>query len=271
VSVLDRIGNPGPEHLERARALWESAPAPLREAARHPERAVALAYALLAAPPGAERERQLAVVRRDDAAAAPTVEALLAAAAGLEQDARLPLLEVAAAALGTLPPERFAVFARTARDLVEGDRRVDLSEWMLSRLLLRHLRERIEPGKPAKPRYRSIGAFADEAVVLLSALAHAGHGDADGAERAFEAAAREVGLEGARLRAANLCPPRALEAALETFAQLFPEEKRRLVAACAASVAADQRVLPREAELFRVVSDWLGAPVPPLLPGQSLA
>jgi hypothetical protein len=122
-----------------------------------------------------------------------------------------------------------------------------------------------------KPRYRAIGAFADEAAVLLSALAHAGHEDAAGAERAFAAAAREIGLTGARLRATEACPPRALEGALETSALHVPEEKRRLVAACAASVAADQRVLPREAELFRVVSDWLGAPVPPLLPGQLLA
>ena len=270
-SALDRIGNPGPEHLQRARALWDSAPEPLREAARHPESAVALAYAVLMAPEGAERARQLAVVEHDDPAAAALVPALLEATGALEHDARLPLLEVAAAALGTLPPERFSGFSRTVRELVEGDRRVDLSEWMLSRLLLRHVRDKVQPSRPPRPRYRSVAAFPEEAAVLISALAHAGHDDAAGAERAFAAGAAEVGLGGARLCAPDGCPPRALEAALETFALLFPEEKRRLVTACAASVAADARVLAREAELFRVVSDWLGAPVPPLLPGQLIA
>ena len=57
----------------------------------------------------------------------------------------------------------------------------------------------------------------------------------------------------------------------ETFALLIPEEKRRLVSACAASVAVDGQVTARESELFRVVGDWLGAPVPPLLPGQLLS
>jgi hypothetical protein len=270
-SALDRIGRPGPEHLARARALWDSAPEPLREAARRPERAVALAYALLLAPAGPERARQLAVVQRDDPAASETVAVLLRATGELDPEARLPLLEVAAAALGALPPERYGRFSRTVRDLVEGDRRVELTEWMLSRLLLRQLRERLEPVRPAKPRYRAVGAFADEASVLLSALAYAGHDDAAGAQRAFAAAAREVGLDGASLRSPEGCPPRALESALDTFALLFPEEKRRLVSACAASVAADDHVHPREAELFRVVSDWLGAPVPPLLPGQLLA
>jgi Zn-dependent protease with chaperone function len=270
-SALERVGRPGPEHLERARALWDSAPEPLRAAARRTDGAVALSYALLMAAPGSERERQLAVVRRDDPAAAAATVALLASTGALEPDARLPLLEVAAAALGTLPPERYATFSRTVRDLVEGDRRVELTEWMLSRLLLRQLRARLEPVRPAKPRYRAVGAFADEASVLLSALAHAGHDDAAGAQRAFAAAAREVGLDGVSLRSPESCPPRALESALDTFALLFPEEKRRLVSACAASVAADDHVHPREAELFRVVSDWLGAPVPPLLPGQLLA
>src|SRR5690606_15844363 len=119
---------------------------------------------------------------------------------------------------------------------------------------------------------RSIAPFADEAAVLLSALAHAGHEDDDGAERAFAEGAAEAGLpRGARMRGRDECPPRALEAALETFAQLVPEEKRRLVSACAASVASDGRVTSREAELFRVAADWVGAPVPPLLPGQPLS
>ena len=59
-SGLDRIGRPGPEHLE-PRALWESTPEPLRAAAHHADSALALACTLLLAPRG--RERQLALVR----------------------------------------------------------------------------------------------------------------------------------------------------------------------------------------------------------------
>src|SRR5690606_19898380 len=113
--------------------------------------------------------------------------------------------------------------------------------------------------------------FEEEVAVLLSALAHAGHEERASAERAFAAAAAAAELPSLRPCAPLACSPRALEGALDTFAQLVPEAKRRLIAACAASVAADGRVHPREAELFRVVSDWLGAPVPPLLPGQRVA
>jgi len=270
-SGLDRIGRPGPEHLERARALWESTPEPLREATRHSDDALALACTLLLAPAGPERERQLALVRSADPAAAERMSALLPHAVDLDPDARLPLIEVAAASLATLPRDRHQTFASLVRDLVEGDRVVELSEWVLSRLLLRHLRDRLEPSKPPKARYHAIAAFADEATVLLSALAYAGADEDAAAERAFSVAADEAGLRGARPCARHACPPRALEPALETFALLIPEEKRRLVSACAASVAVDGQVTARESELFRVVGDWLGAPVPPLLPGQLLS
>ena len=199
------------------------------------------------------------------------VSTLLPHVVELNPEARLPLIEVAAAALATLPHERHEAFARLVRDLVEGDRVLELSEWVLSRLLLRHLRDRLEPRRPPKARYRAISAFTDEAIVLLSALAYAGTDEDAAAERAFKVAADEAGLRGARVYARDACPPRALESALETFALLIPEEKRRLVSACAASVAADGLVTARESELFRVVGDWLGAPVPPLLPGQLLS
>jgi hypothetical protein len=270
-SALELIGKPGPAHLERARSLWGAVPEALRDAARTTESAIALSYAVLLAPPGPERDRQRALVREREPALDASVGALAAAAEGLDPEARLPLLEVAAAALGSMSPGRFDAFTETVRGIVEGDRVVELSEWVLSRLLLRHLRERLEPGTPPKPRYRSIGAFREEATVLLSALAYAGHDDDAGANAAFAAAAVEAGLASAGPCGRAGCPPRALESALETFALLMPEEKRRLVSALAASVAADRRVTEREAELFRVVADWLGAPVPPLLPGQLLA
>jgi len=56
------------------------------------------------------------------------------------------------------------------------------------------------------------------------------------------AIADEAGLEGMSPCGRDACPPRALESALETFALLIPDEKRRLVSACAAAVAADGRV-----------------------------
>ena len=270
-SGLDRIGRPGPEHLERARALWESAPEPLREATRNADGALALACTLLLAPAGPERERQLAVVRSSDADAGVRVSTLLPHVVELDPEARLPLIEVAAVALATMPRERHEAFASLVRDLVEGNRVLELSEWVLSWLLLRHLRDRLEPRRPPKERDHAIAAFADEATVLLSALAYAGTDEDAAAEQAFTVAADEAGLRGARVCARDACPPRALESALETFALLIPEEKRRLVSACAASVAADGHVTARESELFRVVGDWLGAPVPPLLPGQLLS
>ena len=40
--------------------------------------------------------------------------------------------------------------------------------------------------------------------------------------------------------------------------------------AAATSIASDRHVTASEAELFRVVAEWLDCPVPPLLPGQAV-
>ena len=80
----------------------------------------------------------------------------------------------------------------------------------------------------------------------------------------------ELRLESAKPLPVERCTPRLLEAALATLAELVPQQKKRLLAACAATIAQDAQVSLAEAELFRVVADWLECPAPPLLPGQRL-
>ena len=63
----------------------------------------------------------------------------------------------------------------------------------------------------------------------------------------------------------------ALDRALDTLAAVAPRGKRQLIDACAATIAADREVTVREGELLRAIADALGAPMPPILPGQKLA
>jgi hypothetical protein len=57
---------------------------------------------------------------------------------------------------------------------------------------------------------------------------------------------------------------------LQTLNQSVPAVKRRIVAACAACILANQRVTVREAELLRAICDTLECPMPPLF-GQDAA
>ena len=121
-------------------------------------------------------------------------------------------------------------------------------------------RGRATPGSPA----------SGPKSLVLSALAHAGSREPSAAKKAFDQVAVELRLDRAHLKAPDACTPRALEAALDTLAELRAVQKRRILAACAAAVAADRRVVTAEAELFRGVASWLDCPAPLLLPRQSL-
>ncbi|MBW3534405.1 MAG: M48 family metallopeptidase [Gemmatimonadetes bacterium] len=269
--VLERIGSPSPEHVAYARRLMAQVPEPLREAAHDPVGAPARLHSLLPGrdPGGAARSR--ALEGPGGAAIAEAARRLASAVEALPAEARLPLVEAAAGTLTALPRAEAERFVRALRALASGEDGLALEEWLLVRLVVRHLEQHLEPARSRSRGYRSLRPFAAECSVLLSALAHAGHAEGAGARDAFAAAADALEAPGLELRSAGEArEPRLLEAALETLSGLVPPMKKRLVRACATSVAADRTVTPREAELFRVVADSLGVPVPPLLPGQRL-
>jgi hypothetical protein len=61
------------------------------------------------------------------------------------------------------------------------------------------------------------------------------------------------------------CSLARLDAALKTLAEASPTLKRQILGACAACVAADGKVTPRETELLHAVAANLGVPIPPIV------
>jgi Zn-dependent protease with chaperone function len=270
--LLARLGEPGPEHIAYAQRLMAGLAPALRAAAHEPEGARALSYALLSAQDSSVRDAQ---DRRVEEAEGPeTVDKVRALRGELGRggrEARLPISEVLVGTLKALPPERYQAFRSLVRQLVEEDGRMELSEWVLAGFLLHRLDGHFRARRPSRARYSRITGLSSEITFLLSALAHAANSDPTRARAAFDAAARELDFRGAQPADPERCTPRVVEASLTTLAELAPRLKKRLLSACAASIAADEEVTPAEAELFSVVADWLDCPAPPLLPGQRLA
>jgi hypothetical protein len=107
------------------------------------------------------------------------------------------------------------------------------------------------------------------ASVLLSALARFGHGDAQAQRVALAAGAARLVERGDTLPLLPVeqCGPDQLDAALQRLFQANPALKRRIIDACAWTIAADGTVQAGEAELLRVVSMMLGCPMPPFADG----
>jgi hypothetical protein len=259
----------GPRTSAYASTLLASLPDPVADAARDPSGACALVYALLLDPDDESvRNAQLAHLA-DDASAPAVQEArkLSTDVRRLGAEARLPVVEMALPALRRLSPAQFEPFSANVDHLVEADRRVDLFEYALRRMLLQPPGPQFGKSAGRGWPHTTVPPLVQPTAILLSALARADRSETSDPPRSFRA-----GLEALQwpLSPIEILPPEAtgLEAvdfALKVLAVSAPRLKKRVLEACAACIGANGLVTTEEGELLRAVADALDCPMPPLM------
>jgi hypothetical protein len=169
--------------------------------------------------------------------------------------------------LRSLSVDEYERFRSVVDALMQSDRRIDLFEYTLSRMIQRHLARHFEGARPTPLRFRSLATLVPDARVLLATLARVGSRTEEEAERAFRHGAQALQLKGS---AGAILPARestlaSVDHALQRYDAAAPALKRSLMLACAATVMADDTVTDREAELIRAIGDALDCPVPPFV------
>jgi hypothetical protein len=165
------------------------------------------------------------------------------------------------------------VFRSAVERLIAADAKLSLFEFTLQRVLLRHLEPHFHPARPPAVAYGSLRAVSRQASLLLSILAHAGQAQPERAAQAFARGAQQLADARAvtTLLPFEQCGLADLDRALAELAKASPAMKRKLIEACAAAIAFDKRVTIQEGELLRAIADSLDCPMPPFLPGQTVA
>ncbi|MEX0774626.1 MAG: M48 family metallopeptidase [Phycisphaeraceae bacterium] len=271
--AVQAIGQPGADHLAYAHDLVAAIPDPLKAAAREPYGARALIYALLLSQDAAVGQRQMDYLRGESEAPVHVLtQRLLPHLSSLDPNARLPLIDMAIPALRSLAAGQYQEFRRSVLALMRADERLDLFEWALGRIIMRHMDPHFaQRARPQAVQFYSLKPVAAACATLLSALAYLGHEDDPGAAAAFASGVAQLGGVNVQRQAKSAVGFDAIDAALDALDMVSPREKRRLLNACAACIAADRQITVREGEMLRAVADALSCPMPPLLPGQPLA
>ena len=273
---IAQIGRPTQAHLDYATHLIESLPERIAAVAHEPFGARALIYAMVIDKEAEPRQHQLERLRQfADAGVRKEFEALLPLVEQLDPAARLPLVDLTIPALRELSPGQYGAFKANLDVLVRADDQIDLFEWTLHRILLKHLDAQFQPVRRPPVRYKSLTPLVGECASLLSTLAYIGTHDHAKAADAFLQAAAKLQLSGLTLQPVEACGLDAVSEALDKLRGLSPRfaarSVRRLLEACATCISADGQITVREAELFRALGDSLDCPMPPLLPGQPLS
>jgi Zn-dependent protease with chaperone function len=269
-SVLPSLGNPTPLHLKYAGQLRDSLPDSVKAAAREPLDAVALIYAMLLSPDETPRTTQLAgLAQRVEPAVHQKTAALYPDVSGAAAHAHLPMVNLALGALRQLTAEQFQQFSQTLEWLIESDGKIELFEFVLQKIVLRHLALQFSGARPPVAQYYTLKPLLPDCAVVLSALANIGSSDATEIEKAFETGAPylrapdniELGL-----LPREQCGVDQIDAALNRLALAVPTIKKNLIEACVYTVGADDVIVESEAELLRAVADTLDCPIPPFVP-----
>lgn len=286
-TLPDVVGRPDDRSYRTADAIIDTTQIPCLDAARDPCAAHLLVYALLLPrEDGAINNRTRSVTEPTDANVAQSTalqalkESERSDIARLHQTLtnsddlhRLALLELAVPALKQMSRPQYKAFVGRVVQLIKADKKIELFEWVLHRLLLKELTPHFERPRTPKIRYRKVEKVIDSMAMLIAVLSHYGHDDKREREDAYRAAMHELNLP-------NVPEPptvttndnfSALNKALAELRDLTPLQKPRVLKACAQSVLFDQQINPREGALLQGISAALDCPLPPSVVAKPLA
>ncbi|MGH8024754.1 MAG: M48 family metalloprotease [Limisphaerales bacterium] len=268
-AILPNLGNPTPLHLKYAEQLRDSLPDNVRAAAREPSDAMALVYAMLLSDDENRRAQQLAGLEQQAGAAIRQKTAtLFPDVSQAAAHAHLPMLNLALGALKQLSPVQFETFNKTLNWFITSDGKIGLFEFVLQKVVLRHLNSRFHGATKPIAQYYSVKPLGPDCSVALSALAIAGSKDEGGVQKAFDTGApylRAPADTDLRLLPPEECDLDQLDAALNRLVLAAPIIKKNVIEACIHVIGADGVILESEAELLRAICDTLDCPMPPLI------
>lgn len=264
--IMNRVGTVSAENIAYSAKMLDAIPAAVREDLRDPFGASCVIYALLLDKDITEKNKQMTAFKpmaTDEVI--QRVIRLEKAIAKMAPGLTLPMLDLSLPALRHLSPEQYERFKLSVQALVQADGKISLFEFAIQQIITHRLDTAFLP-RGAKETYRSIEPLMDDAVVVISKLAAAGHADPGDARMAFSAAMKQIPVSGAGEARQLMDTPLAdVGSAISKFAAARPGVKRVLLDACAHCVLYDRAVTTSEAELLRAVAYALDLPLPPML------
>ncbi len=261
--IINQAGTLSASSLLYAAETLHAIPESLQNAAHSPLSAQTVIFGiLLDAKPEVRKQQLDYLAQRVSSETYFEIEAIGGILTTLPATSRQPLVEIGVGSMKHLPPPQYPGFRETLMKLVSSDMEVSLFEYMVLRMVIRHLDPQFGMAKKAGTRITSFNTITGEAATVLSALAWFGSTTPEMAQQAFQAGCYELGLSALRLLPSDSASLKEMDMALDRLVETTPPLKQKMVAACAAAISADGVITLDESEALRAVADALDCPLP---------
>jgi Zn-dependent protease with chaperone function len=267
VKNLMQTGQPNEQQLHYAQSIIQQIPAQLINAAHEPYGARAIIYSLILDKDASIRQQQMSTLKEfGDYGIYELTAKLQSEIDNLDAYIRLPLINISLPALREMSLGQFKLFRKNLMLLIKMDSKIDLFEWTLQKILIRHLDAAFLTPKPVHAKYSRLQQLDKEIGLLFSVLAYSGNTDMEKIKHAFSEAAGQAEIENIVLLSKTEISLDKLNDAIDKLNMLKPLLKQTLLNACLVCAAADGKIVPIEMELIRAISDTLDCPMPMLIP-----
>jgi hypothetical protein len=180
---------------------------------------------------------------------------------------KIALLDLCIPTLRKLTMPEYERFIGITHWMIASDGEVDIFEFMLQKVLERHLSNHFLNYGGAKTRYTKLNKLSHEINVLISTMAGIGAKNGKDLGKAYGAASSKLAELGESL---SILPPekcglQEVDKALDKLEEASPMIKKQLIHACGLAVMSDGELECKEAEMLRAVADSIGSSLPPFV------
>lgn len=266
MNALDNIGDVSTEQIDAATAWRKQLPTDVLENAENPYGAQALILALLLDKDKVIESRQLVLLT--DMLDETHVQNIIRAQADINELARsqtLSLIDLCLPTLREMTVQQYQQFKRGVQQLIKADKKIDMREWVIQRVVLQHLDEQYGHRKKPVAKYFILGSVKHASELMLSLLAYLEHKDPEQARLAFDSAKSSVAAGALKLMNKDAISLESLNAAMDELAFLKPPLKKRFLKACVNCISHDGKVTIQAYELTRAIASCMDCPMPPVL------
>ncbi|MFT7443818.1 MAG: Zn-dependent protease with chaperone function [Granulosicoccus sp.] len=265
MSAVEEIGNDERREVSTGEKIHDGLAEHWKVASRDREEAQALIFGLLLAEDDELLAGEISFLKKSAGEEATTLALnWQSEVRGLHSARKIALIDLALPTLRGLSDLEYRRFVEITRWLIASDTRVDLFEFMIQRVIERHLGSYFERRGFQRVRYTKFRQLMKEANLLVSTIAEIGAGSEAEAIAAYAVATEDWPGD---LRRKGTTALGDLDKVLEKFDQASPLVKKELLIACGKAASKDGDLSSREAEMLRSIADSIGCPVPPFVAG----